>query len=532
MTSLLDFMNLFPGFRGSSWDGWRAVLARITPIVREFYGAIGRGAGKSRIAALIAVWKAVQTYDRVPGEYIYVGIFAPDRKQAGITFRYVVGLLKSVPALSRLIVSETRDSIELSTGVIIEVLTASTAAPRGRAYVLVILEEASFFPKDTDANPDVELYRAVVPGLARVPGSLLVVASSPYSRSGILYDAWKKYHDQPDGEVVFVQADTASLNPTFDARAIAKAYEDDPTSASAEYGGLFRSDVESFVSREAIDAVTVEGRIELPRVPGIIYKAFLDFAGGSAGGDSATLGIAHAERREGRSVAVLDALMERRPPFAPSVVCEDFALVLRSYGVGTATADRWAGNFPTEAMAKLGVRLVPSDAPKSDIYRDVLSIINSRSCELPDSLRLQTQLLGLERRTGRSGKDSIDHGPGGHDDVCNAALGAISLVSLVANCGLQRINQWTGQPISGLFGNVEYRDGRPIPPAGSQPLDWYPSAPTRPVPTVRIVNPNDRSTWVSINRDTFDESRHQLWTGDDASQPPAARATTVPLVRG
>ncbi len=34
----------------------------------------------------------------------------------------------------------------------------------------------------------------------------------------------------------------------------------------------------------------------------------------------------------------------------------------------------------------------------------------------------------LERRTSRAGRDSIGHMPGGHDDVCNAAAGALLLV--------------------------------------------------------------------------------------------------------
>jgi hypothetical protein len=38
---------------------------------------------------------------------------------------------------------------------------------------------------------------------------------------------------------------------------------------------------------------------------------------------------------------------------------------------------------------------------------------------------MKQQLVGLERRTARGGKDSIDHPPGGHDDVANAAAGAI-----------------------------------------------------------------------------------------------------------
>jgi hypothetical protein len=42
---------------------------------------------------------------------------------------------------------------------------------------------------------------------------------------------------------------------------------------------------------------------------------------------------------------------------------------------------------------------------------------------------LVSQLHGLERRTARGGKDSIDHGPGQHDDVANAVAGAIVLAS-------------------------------------------------------------------------------------------------------
>ena len=53
-------------------------------------------------------------------------------------------------------------------------------------------------------------------------------------RRGVLWEAWKRYHNQPDGEVVLVQADTLTLNPTFDAGAIARAYEEDPPSAAAE----------------------------------------------------------------------------------------------------------------------------------------------------------------------------------------------------------------------------------------------------------------------------------------------------------
>ena len=106
---------------------------------------------------------------------------------------------------------------------IIEVLSATIAAPRGRSYALVVLEEAAFLPQDQSANPDTELLRAIRPALARVPGSLLCVVSSPYARKGVLWDAWTKYHGQPDSDVLLVQAATLELNPSFDARQVARA---------------------------------------------------------------------------------------------------------------------------------------------------------------------------------------------------------------------------------------------------------------------------------------------------------------------
>jgi hypothetical protein len=47
---------------------------------------------------------------------------------------------------------------------------------------------------------------------------------------------------------------------------------------------------------------------------------------------------------------------------------------------------------------------------------------------LVDSPRLTSQLRQLERRSTPSGKDRVDHGPGGFDDVANAAMGALSIV--------------------------------------------------------------------------------------------------------
>jgi hypothetical protein len=47
----------------------------------------------------------------------------------------------------------------------------------------------------------------------------------------------------------------------------------------------------------------------------------------------------------------------------------------------------------------------------------------------PRGGRLARFFVGLERRTARAGRDSIDHAPGAHDDVANAAAGVVAALA-------------------------------------------------------------------------------------------------------
>jgi hypothetical protein len=54
-----------------------------------------------------------------------------------------------------------------------------------------------------------------------------------------------------------------------------------------------------------------------------------------------------------------------------------------------------------------------------------LLLLNSRTVALLTNERLERQLLSLERRTTRGGRDAIDHPRGGRDDLANAVAGAL-----------------------------------------------------------------------------------------------------------
>jgi hypothetical protein len=259
--------------------------------------------------------------------------------------------------------------------------------------------------------------------MATVPGAMLLVASSPYARRGAVFDAFREHHGQPSDVLVW-KAPTRTMNPTVPQRFIDREVERDPARAAAEYGAEFRTDIEGFVSREVVDAAVVPGRHELPRVTGIRYVAAVDPSG--SGSDAMTLAITH---RDTKGNAILDVVRERRPPFSPEAVVAEFAAVCKAYGVTKVTGDHWGGEFVREPFRKLGIIYALAERPKSDFYFEFLPILNSARVELLDHPRFISQLCTLERRTARSGKDSIDHPPGGHDDLVNVVAIAVVLAA-------------------------------------------------------------------------------------------------------
>ena len=262
----------------------------------------------------------------------------------------------------------------------------------------------------------------------------------PYRKSGELYNTWKRLYGKDDARVLVWQAPSLTMNPGLDPEIVAEAYRDDPESASAEYGACFRSDLADYVSREAVDGCTIPGRLEIAPTSGQNFCAYVDPSGGSA--DSFTLAIAH--QRDG--ISVLDLVREIRPPFSPSQVVEELSSTIKMYGLSSVTGDRWGGDFVREPFRICGIDYRLSDKPKSEIYQNLLPLLNSRKLELLDLPRLATQLVGLERRTSRSGRDSIDHGPGSHDDVVNSAAGAL----LMASSGVAAFG-WTDDALDGLY---------------------------------------------------------------------------------
>lgn len=390
--------------------------------VSEAWLIVGRRGGKSFIVALVAVYLACfrdYSHHLARGERGTVVINACDRKQARTIFRYVRALLEGVPMLARLIERVDAESVDLTNGISIEIHTASFRAVRGYTIVAAINDEIAFWRNDESANPDREILDAQRPAMATIPGAVLLCIGSAYARRGVQWEAYRDHHGRDGSPVLVWQADTRTMNPTVPQKFIDKAYARDPVSAAAEYGAQFRSDVGAFLSSDWLDRTVDEGIFERPPAPDVNYCAFADPSGG--GSDAFTLAIAHHEKGH----AVLDLLKATRPPFSPEAVVADYAGILKRYGLHSTTGDKYALEWVRDAFAKAGIHYLHAERPKSEIYLEAEPLFAQGTVRLLDDRALLTELRQLERRTGRQGRDTVDHPPRGHDDRANAACGAL-----------------------------------------------------------------------------------------------------------
>jgi hypothetical protein len=415
-------LQIFAGISGGSLPPAKAV--------RELWVVAGRRSGKSRMAALIAVYLALFIKHKVaPGERPMVLVIAGSVDQARTVFGFVRGFLEASSTLRREVIDIKRQEIELKNGVVIAVHSNSFRTVRGRTLCACVFDEVSFWRDESSATPDVEMYRAVLPALATTKG-VLVGISSPYRKLGLLYQKWRDGFGQDNPNTLVVQGATTQFNTTIDALEIAAQREGDPAAAVSEWDAQFRSDLASFLDDETIDAaIDLSRPLELPPQPDTIYRAFTDASGG-VGRDSYTLSIAH-QHGDGY---VTDLVRGTAGKFDPHEVTKQYAALCKEYRVRDIVGDAYGKEWVASSWRETGINYRKSPLVKSDIFLECVPLFTRGLVRLPDHAKLSRELRLLERETHRSGRDSVHHPRNGneHDDYANAVCGALQLCAKAA----------------------------------------------------------------------------------------------------
>lgn len=174
---------------------------------------------------------------------------------------------------------------------------------------------------------------------------------------------------------------------------------------------------------------------------------------------------------------MLDVCRAWRPPFNPSGVIAEIAELLLRYGLRTTRGDRYAPGFVAEGFRRHGVGYEPSDQDKSLLLLDLLPALNAGRVMVLDAPDLLRELRALERRRGPSGRDRVTHPPGGHDDLANAAAGAlVQCRQMAPPCGMVL------RPAPGSARALSGRSARPCARAAD------PRAPQRvPIQEFRVI---------------------------------------------
>jgi hypothetical protein len=252
------------------------------------------------------------------------------------------------------------------------------------------------------------------------PAPRLVKISTPYMRSGVLWDDFRKGWGQDNPDLLVWKAATATMNPTIRPASLERERRLDPERFAREYEAEFTEDLE-------IDGAVVPGRHELPPQEGVRYEAAVDPSGG--GQDAFTLAIAHVEGTGPDRRIVQDVMRgwtsRRSETTDLEGVVREIAGIVKRYGLSTVVGDRYAAAWVRERFQADGIRYRDPETDTAQAYLEVEPLFAQGRIELLDHPMLAREFKQLERRPRPGGRTIVDHPRGGHDDHANALALAV-----------------------------------------------------------------------------------------------------------
>jgi hypothetical protein len=403
------------------------VVLPMVPI-RECYIIAGRRSGKSTWTSLLACFYSVfggwQRYLK-RGETARIFIVATNIAQGQIVKKYLDAFFSLTPTLKGMVKRTLADSVELKSGVTIEVKPASWRTTRGFTVGLLIMEEMAYFryADTSSAVPDVDIYQSIVPSMSTIKNSLTIGISTPFGRAGLLYSKFSKHFGKP-GPVLVWRAPSWVMNLELNEAELEEQFKENLGEAAylAEYACQWRADIETYLTEELVDLAMKGQPMSRPYDGRSMYVVFVDPSElVHKSGDSMTIAVAH---RAGERV-VLDLVEEILPPENPKKAVAKFTEICRRYHVGTITQDRVSLGWIKSDFEPLNIEVKVAEETKSELYELLAVMASKRLVDLLDIPRLRRQIGTLETRLGSMGSVKIDHIPSGKDDVINAAAGAL-----------------------------------------------------------------------------------------------------------
>jgi hypothetical protein len=367
---------------------------------REVVLVLGRRAGKGYLSALVTaylLWRvlALECPQRELGlertkELLVMTMAAGLQQALSNQYRDLAELLDSAPCFAPYVAARTTDSIRLRTpaelahdpkaagSVLVQGRPATGTAGRGPAAIALLFDEMAHAPASGLQRGADEIYRGAVPALAQFRReSLILLASSPASRTGEFYAAYSRGLAVTDGELTDPTALVVQLpswgtyldweraheipmwpgGPHFAAlqRAIIADDEEmrrharaNPDSFRVEFEAQWRSSLAAYLDPDLVHAIFgahLGRRLEMQSVgiPGVRYAMHCD---PSTSGANFAIAIGHLEGGTADGHIVFDHLRAFKPSDFPEAridyrfIQEHLLALIKAFSPAVVTFDQ------------------------------------------------------------------------------------------------------------------------------------------------------------------------------------------------
>lgn len=396
----------------------------------------GARAGKdSRIAAPIVAFEALfggHEKRLGKGERAVIPLVAQDASATRVAFGYVKDYLTNSPVIASEIEDVLASEIALKNRVTIKCFASTAASLRGWSVPVGVLDEVAFYRLEGQADSDAEIQASIRRGMLAFPSPRLVKISTPYMKSGVLYDDFKTAFGKDDPDRLVWRASSLLMNPSLKAERLEREKRLDASRYAREYEAEFAEDLDAFLPAAWVEDSVVADRRELPPVSGTAYSAAVDASGGGA--DAFTLGIVHAEGDGSDRRVVQDVMRGWRSSRSSRVDLEgivaEIAGIAGSYGIHRLVGDRYSAGWVKQAFERHGIRYDASEFDRSAAYLEAEPLFAQGRIELLDHPVMVRELKNLEKRPRAGGRTVVDHPSGMHDDFSNVlALAAAGVLA-------------------------------------------------------------------------------------------------------
>jgi hypothetical protein len=424
----------------------------------ELVALIGRRSGKSYLTCFIALYEIIfgghSKYVKPKQEFI-IPYIAQDLPTARVNMRMIEILANQVPMLAAQIVDSKPNFIKFRNGLTVQIEPPRVKTGRGWAMPMLILDEVGFWPTAEDAaDPDVEVLRAVRPSTLQFPHKKILIISSPYTETGLLWKYAKagtlgKNLASTDDSIAqytktcVLRSSTAAMeNPVIQDLRTMLAIEQaaDPEGFVREYNARFIKSASAFILGEHVDQCTSRGVFERtlsqvmdsgdrPAPVAVMDPAFKN--------DDFAFAIFHNDRN---GKVVMDMLKVWTPQkklgisLDPDEILTEIAGYLKKWEISLVYSDQYQLEALQQIAQRKGFSIIKVDftaKSKARMYGSLNNLLKTKSIDLLDYSTIYQQLTRLVKKQTAMNTVHIGAPVGEKDDVATVvAIGADIAIQL------------------------------------------------------------------------------------------------------